>query len=161
MALKTPPIVSMAGYSGSGKTTFMEKLIPALVGLGLRVATIKHDVHGFEMDKPGKDSWRHKQAGATASVISSATKIGMVMDAEYDHDPSELAGFFPDVDMVLTEGYKSGAYPKVEIFRPEAMRIKPLSVKTIPILLPLSPMKSFPWRCRSIHYRMRRGWPSC
>ncbi len=124
MRSKTPPIVSLTGYSGSGKTTFMVKLISALVHLGLKVATIKHDVHGFEMDKPGKDSWRHKQAGATASVISSPTKIGLVMDADHDHDPSELARLFPEVDIVLTEGYKSGPYPKVEIFRPEATENK-------------------------------------
>lgn len=119
-----PPIVSLVGFSGSGKTTFMEKLIPALAKHGLAVATIKHDVHGFEMDKPGKDSWRHKQAGAVAAAISSASKIGLVMDADHDHDPRELARFFPQADIILTEGYKSGAYPKLEIFRPSATENK-------------------------------------
>lgn len=120
MKTTNPPIVSLVGYSGAGKTTFMEKLIAALCGLGLKVATIKHDVHGFEMDKPGKDSWRHKKAGATATVISSPSKIGMVMDADHDHDPVELTRLFSGVDIVLTEGYKRAPYPKVEIFRTEA-----------------------------------------
>ncbi|UCF95758.1 MAG: molybdopterin-guanine dinucleotide biosynthesis protein B, partial [Desulfobacterales bacterium] len=75
-----PPIVSTVGYSGSGKTTLLEKLIAELKQRGFRVGTIKHDVHGFEMDRPGKDSWRHKQAGASVTVISSPYQIGMVKD---------------------------------------------------------------------------------
>lgn len=124
MDTQNPLIVSLAGYSGSGKTTFMVKLIAALVERGVKVATIKHDVHGFEMDKPGKDSWRHKKAGAVASIISSSTKVGLVMDADHDHTPDELARLFPKVDIVLAEGYKRGAYPKLEIFRPEATENK-------------------------------------
>jgi molybdopterin-guanine dinucleotide biosynthesis protein B len=119
-----PPIITLAGYSGSGKTTFIEKLIPALTCRGLKVATIKHDVHGFEMDKPGKDSWRHKHAGATASIISCASKVGLVMDTDHDYDPKELARLFPKVDLILTEGFKNAPYPKLEIFRPEATKNK-------------------------------------
>ena len=115
----TPPIVSIVGNSGSGKTTFIEKLIPELKRCGLKVGTIKHDVHGFEMDKPGKDSWRHKQAGASTTIISSPYQIGMVMDVNHDHKPDELLPLFPVVDIILTEGYKRGHCPKVEIFRPE------------------------------------------
>ncbi len=76
----TPPLVSIVGNSGAGKTTLLEKLIAAVTQRGFRVGTIKHDVHGFEMDKPGKDSWRHKQAGAVTTLISSPKRIGMVMD---------------------------------------------------------------------------------
>ncbi|MBW2556910.1 MAG: molybdopterin-guanine dinucleotide biosynthesis protein B, partial [Deltaproteobacteria bacterium] len=80
----TPPVVSVVGNSGAGKTTFLEKMIPEMVGRGLKVGTIKHDVHGrFEMDKPGKDSWRHKHAGASTTVISSPYRIGIVMDVKY------------------------------------------------------------------------------
>lgn len=114
-----PPFVSVVGNSGSGKTTFLEKLIPELVGRGLRVGTIKHDVHGFEMDKPGKDSWRHKHAGASATIISSPYQIGMVMDVEHDHKPDELLSYFNGMDIILTEGYKRGNHPKIEIFRTE------------------------------------------
>jgi len=113
----SPPFVSVVGNSGSGKTTFLEKLIPELIARGLKVGTIKHDVHGFEMDKPGKDSWRHKHAGASATVISSPYQIGMVMDVTYDHKPDELLPIFNGMDIVLTEGYKRGEHPKMEIFR--------------------------------------------
>jgi len=117
--MTTPPIVSIVGNSGSGKTTLIEKLIPEIIKRGLRVGTIKHDVHGFDMDKPGKDSWRHKQAGASIIIISSPSKIGMVMDVDYDHKPDELLPLFPNVDIILTEGYKFENNPKLEIFRPE------------------------------------------
>jgi len=112
-----PPIVSIVGFSGSGKTTLLEKLIRELAARGYRIGTVKHDVHGFEMDKPGKDSWRHKRAGAATSVISSPRQVGVVMDVDHDHDPDELRPFFRNVDIVFTEGYKRGDKPKVEVFR--------------------------------------------
>jgi molybdopterin-guanine dinucleotide biosynthesis protein B len=115
-----PPIISFVGHSGSGKTTFVEKLIPLLVQAGMKVAVIKHDVHGFEMDKPGKDTWRHKKAGAAATMISSPGRIGLVMDADHDHQPHELAFMFGFADLILTEGFKRESYPKLEVFRPEA-----------------------------------------
>ncbi len=117
-----PPIVSVVGYSGAGKTTFLEKLILALTRRGYNVGTIKHDVHGFEMDKPGKDSWRHKKAGAATTIISSPNQIGVVMDVDHDHGPAELMPFLSRMDIVLTEGYKRGDTPKLEIFRPEAYK---------------------------------------
>ena len=113
-------MVSVVGNSGAGKTTFLEKMIPEMTNRGLKVGTIKHDVHGrFEMDKPGKDSWRHKHAGASTTVISSPYRIGMVMDVKYDHNLDELVSFFNGMDVILTEGYKQDHKPKLEIFRPE------------------------------------------
>lgn len=115
-----PPVVSVVGNSGAGKTTFLEKMIPEMINRGLKVGTIKHHVHGrFEMDKPGKDSWRHKHAGASTTVISSPYRIGMVMDVEYDHSLDELMSFFNGMDIILTEGYKQDQKPKLEIFRPD------------------------------------------
>jgi molybdopterin-guanine dinucleotide biosynthesis protein B len=114
-----PPIVSIVGNSGSGKTTFLERLIPEIQRRGLKVGTIKHDVHGFDMDKPGKDSWRHKKAGASVTVISSPYQIGMVLDVDHDHKPDELLPLLAGVDIILTEGYKRENKPKLEIFRPE------------------------------------------
>ena len=114
-----PPIISVVGFSGAGKTTLMEKLIGEITDRGYRVGSIKHDVHGFEMDKPGKDSWRHKQAGACTTLISSPYQIGMVMDVDHDHHPDELKKFFRNVNVILTEGYKRQHRPKVEIFRSE------------------------------------------
>ena len=98
-----PPIVSIVGYSGSGKTKLIEKLISAFKQRGVRVGTIKHDVHGFEMDRPGKDSWRHKQAGASTTIITSPRQIGMVMDADHDHHPLELMPLMAGMDIVLVE----------------------------------------------------------
>jgi molybdopterin-guanine dinucleotide biosynthesis protein B len=114
------PIISFVGHSGSGKTTFIEKMIPLLARTGVKAAIIKHDVHGFEMDKPGKDTWRHKKAGAVATIISSADKIGLVMDADHDHLPHELAFMLGFADVIITEGFKHGPYPKIEVFRPDA-----------------------------------------
>lgn len=114
-----PPLVSIVGKSDSGKTTLLERLIPELKKRGLRVGTIKHDVHGFEMDHPGKDSWRHKQAGSVKTVISSPKKIGIVMDVEHDHTLEELIPYFGGEDIILSEGYKRESKPKVEIFRSE------------------------------------------
>ena len=112
-----PPIVSVVGFSGAGKTTLLEKLIRVLTSRGYRVGSIKHDVHGFEFDKPGKDSWRHKHAGAITTLISSPHQIGMVMDVDHDHTPDELKVFFRNIDIIITEGYKQGNKPKLEIFR--------------------------------------------
>ena len=114
-----PPIVSVVGRSDSGKTTFLEKLIPALKTRGLRVAVVKHDSHGFEMDRPGKDTWRLRQAGADAVMISSPSQMALIrsgLDREATLD--ELAELISNqVDLVLTEGYKSGNKPKIEVSR--------------------------------------------
>jgi len=119
MAEKTvdPPIVCIVGSSGAGKTTLLEKLIPELTRRGIKVGTVKHDLHGFEIDKPGKDSYRHKQAGAVVTIISSPKRIGMVMDTDHDLGLAELLAFYSGVDIVLTEGYKRENYPKIEVFR--------------------------------------------
>lgn len=114
-----PPIVCIAGGSGSGKTTFLERLIPELTGMGVKVGTIKHHAGPFDMDIPGKDTWRHRQAGAVATIISSPRSIGMVRDVDHDHGPEELVSLLGRVDIVLAEGYKRVQIPKIEIFRPE------------------------------------------
>ena len=114
-----PPVLAIVGNSGSGKTTFLEKLIPAIIRRGFKVGTIKHHAHRFDMDIPGKDSWRHKQAGASTTIISSPSQIGMVMDVDIDHNPIDLLHFFKGMDIILAEGYKRGNTPKIEVFRPE------------------------------------------
>lgn len=112
------PIVSIVGKSDSGKTTLLEKLIQELKRRGYRVATVKHDVHGFDIDKEGKDTWRHAKAGADMVVLSSPLKLAMIkrVDQEYSLDKIEST-IIKDVDIILTEGYKKGDKPKVEIFR--------------------------------------------
>ncbi len=118
-----PPIISIVGKSNAGKTTLVEKLVPWLVKRGLKVGTIKHDVHGFEMDRPGKDSYRHKHSGAAATIISSPNQIGMVMDADHDHTILEVVErFYGHLDLIVTEGYKRESWPKIEIHRKELQR---------------------------------------
>jgi molybdopterin-guanine dinucleotide biosynthesis protein B len=113
------PIIAVVGFSGTGKTTLMEKLISELTERGLRVGTVKHHPHTIEMDQPGKDSWRHKRAGSRVAIISSPTRIGMVMEVDHDYRLDELSYFFSHVDIVLAEGYKRDNTPKIEVFRPE------------------------------------------
>ena len=114
------PIVSVVGKSDSGKTTLIEKLVPELTRRGYRVATVKHDIHGFEVDREGKDSWRHKQAGAHSVVISSPTKAALIRDVERDMSLEEIREkLVRDVDLILSEGYKKDVQPKVEVFRKE------------------------------------------
>jgi molybdopterin-guanine dinucleotide biosynthesis protein B len=112
-------MIFVVGFSGAGKTTLIERLIPELRVRGYRVGSIKHDVHGFQMDRPGKDSWRHKEAGASATVISSPRRIGMVRDVDHDHPVEALVPLLSDMDVVLVEGYKQVKQAKLEVFRPE------------------------------------------
>jgi molybdopterin-guanine dinucleotide biosynthesis protein B len=114
------PIISIVGKSDSGKTTLIEKLVPELTRRGYRIATVKHDVHGFEVDREGKDSWRHKQAGAHTVVISSPDKVALIRDVEKDLTLDEIRDkLIQDVDLILSEGYKKDVQPKIEIFRKE------------------------------------------
>jgi len=112
-----PPIVSIVGKSDAGKTTLLERLVPELKARGYRIGTIKH-VHVFEIDHEGKDSWRHKQAGAHTVAISSPTKVALVKDVETEETLDSVASkYFQDVDIILTEGYKKEDKPKIEVFR--------------------------------------------
>ncbi|MBI4962038.1 MAG: molybdopterin-guanine dinucleotide biosynthesis protein B [Desulfomonile tiedjei] len=117
------PIVSIVGKSDSGKTTLVEKLVKELKSRGYRVATIKHDAHSFEIDREGKDSWRHKQAGASITVISSPSKLAVIADTDHDYTLAELREkLIRGVDLILTEGYKRENNPKVEVIRSEHHR---------------------------------------
>lgn len=114
------PIITIIGKSGSGKTTLLEKLIPELKRRGYRVGTIKHHSHaGFDIDKPGKDSWRHAQAGSQHVIIAAPDKIASyrLLDRELTLD--EIATPMHDVDIILTEGYRQAGKPSLEIVRAE------------------------------------------
>lgn len=113
-----PPIISVVGKSDTGKTTLLEKLIPELMKQGYKVATIKHNVHGFDIDTPGKDSWKHAQAGAYAVVIASPDKIGIAKHLDKELNLDEIAAqYLTDVDIVITEGFKRSDKPKIETYR--------------------------------------------
>lgn len=122
--MKQIPLVIIAGWSGSGKTTLVEKLIPELKKKGLNAGTIKHHHSSLELDKPGKDSWRHRQAGALKTIISSPDRVGMIMDVDHDPDVDELLPYMTGVDIIIVEGYKDRNKPKIEIFR-SAIHEKP------------------------------------
>ena len=109
------PVYSIVAFSNTGKTTMLEKLIPELKQRGLKAAVIKHDAHEFEIDKPGKDSWRLTQAGAAVTVVASATKAAILENRFIPID--ELIARITDVDIILTEGYKHGPWPKIALQR--------------------------------------------
>jgi molybdopterin-guanine dinucleotide biosynthesis protein MobB len=112
------PVVSIVGKSNSGKTTLIEKMIRELVRRGYRVATIKHNRHGFEIDHEGKDSWRHKRAGARTTVMASPLRVAVVEDVDQDLDIGELVDrYIRNADIVLSEGFKKNPFPKIEVNR--------------------------------------------
>ncbi len=122
-----PAVLSIVGRSKVGKTTFLEKLVPEIKSRGYRVGTIKHDAHDhFEIDHKGKDTWRHREAGAQVVAISSPTRFALtkIVQSELKVD-SIVATYFTDEDLVLTEGYKSGSKEKIEICRKE-LKSEPL-----------------------------------
>jgi molybdopterin-guanine dinucleotide biosynthesis protein B len=112
-------IIGLAGWSGSGKTTLITKLIPRLIARGITVSTLKHAHHGFDLDQPGKDSFFHRAAGATEVLISSARRWAILHELreEPEWDLAVLVGKMSPVDLVLVEGFKRDAFPKLEIHR--------------------------------------------
>lgn len=111
------PVVSVVGKSGVGKTTALERVIAELKRRGYRVGSVKHDSHGFEVDKPGKDSWRHAQAGSDVVVISGPRKMAMIRNLSLEMPLNEIVPLMGEVDLVITEGYKRGDKPKIEVTR--------------------------------------------
>ena len=114
-------IIGLAGWSGSGKTTLITKLIPRLIARGVKVSTLKHAHHGFDLDQPGKDSFFHRAAGATEVIISSARRWAILHELrdEAEWDLRALVTKMSPVDLVLVEGFKRDAFPKLEIYRAE------------------------------------------
>lgn len=112
-------VFGFAAYSGSGKTTLIENLVPLLVARGLKVSVIKHAHHAFDVDRPGKDSYRHRQAGASEVLVSSGARWALMHELRNESEP-ELAALLERLmpcDLVLVEGFKKQAIPKIEIHR--------------------------------------------
>jgi molybdopterin-guanine dinucleotide biosynthesis protein B len=112
-------VIGIAGYSGSGKTTLIEKVIPLLVAEGLRVSLIKHAHHEFDVDQPGKDSFRHRQAGCTEVLVSSGQRWALMHELRDAPEPplTEQLRHFSPCDVVIVEGYKGEAIPRIEVHR--------------------------------------------
>ena len=114
-------VIGLAGWSGSGKTTLVAKLIPVLVARAVTVSTVKHAHHAFDVDQPGKDSWVHRQAGAREVLVASANRFALMHELRGAPEPEldALLARLAPVDLVIVEGWKKSAYPKIEIHRPE------------------------------------------
>src|ERR1700691_1380973 len=112
-------IIGLAGWSGSGKTTLVTSVIPVLVGRGLKVATVKHAHHEFDIDQPGKDSWQHRQAGASEVAIVSSRRWAIVHELGEEAEPplGDVLAKLSPVDLVIVEGFKRHSHPKLEVYR--------------------------------------------
>ncbi len=112
-------IIGLAGWSGAGKTTLVAKLLPVLIARGLSVSTIKHAHHAFDVDTPGKDSFVHRQAGAREVLVASATRFALMAEHRGAAEPElpDLLARLAPVDLVVVEGFKRHAHPKIEVFR--------------------------------------------
>ena len=112
-------VFGFAGWSGSGKTTLIEHVIPCLVARGLRVSLVKHAHHSFDIDQPGKDSWRHRVAGCTEVLVSSAQRWALMHELRGEPEMSmrDALALLSPCDIALVEGYKASAIPKLEVWR--------------------------------------------
>ncbi len=112
-------VIGLSGWSGAGKTTLIVKLIPALNARGFRVSTLKHAHHAFDIDKPGKDSYQHREAGATEVLVASANRWALMHELRGAPEPSlaELLGKLTPVDLFIVEGFKADAHAKLEVHR--------------------------------------------
>jgi molybdopterin-guanine dinucleotide biosynthesis protein B len=112
-------VIGLAGWSGAGKTTLLTRLIPHFLKEGLRVSVIKHAHHGFDVDAPGKDSWRHRQSGAEEVLVSSGKRWALMHELRGASEPRlpELLAKMSRVDLVIVEGFKSEPYRKIEVYR--------------------------------------------
>ena len=112
-------VIGLAGWSGAGKTTLLTRVIPHLLGQGLRVSVIKHAHHSFDVDVPGKDSWLHRQSGATEVLVSSGLRWALMHELRGAPEPRlpELLRKMSPVDLVIVEGFKSEPHRKIEVYR--------------------------------------------
>lgn len=121
MSLPEPMrVFGLAGWSGSGKTTLVARLLPELTRCGIAVSTVKHAHHSFDLDQPGKDSWRHREAGASEVMIASARRWALIHEHRGAPEPSldALIRRMAPVDLLLVEGFKHGSHDKLEVHRP-------------------------------------------
>ncbi|HET6307070.1 MAG TPA: molybdopterin-guanine dinucleotide biosynthesis protein B [Rhodopila sp.] len=145
-------VMGLAGWSGAGKTTLVRKLIPLLCGRGLRVSTLKHAHHSFDVDQPGKDSWEHRQAGATEVLVSSGTRWALMHELREEAEPGlpALLAHMSPVDLVLVEGFKRDRHPKIEIHR--SANAKPLLHPGDPTIVAIASDAALPGLAIPLHH---------
>ncbi|MCY4614492.1 MAG: molybdopterin-guanine dinucleotide biosynthesis protein B [Nitrospira sp.] len=138
-----PPILSFVGRSNSGKTTLIERVIPELTRAGYRVATVKHAGHGFELDTEGKDSWRHKQAGAHSVIVISKGSLAMFADVSEEMKVEEVRDRFLDsqTDLIIAEGWKSEGYPKIAVVREQLEEVN-VAIDGLLAIVSMKPIES-------------------
>ena len=143
-----PPILCFVGRSNSGKTTLIERLIPELTHAGYKVSTIKHAGHGFELDTEGKDSWRHKRAGASTVIVLSKGSMAMFADVPEEMKVEEVRDQFVngEIDLIIAEGWKSEGYPKVVVVR-ERLDEVPVSPDGLLAVVSMKPIENTPVPC--------------
>lgn len=137
-------VLGLAGWKNSGKTTLMVRLVTLLTDRGLRVSTVKHADHNFDVDQPGKDSYRHRAAGATEVVVASAKRWALMHELRQESEPdlTALLEHMSDVDLVLVEGFKKFSHDKVEVFRAEIG--KPLMAREDPHIVAVASDRPIP-----------------
>ena len=123
-----PKIITIVGKSNSGKTTLLEKLIAHLTDRGHRIGSVKHAHDGFEMDKEGKDSWRHRKAGARATLVITQNEVAIVKDDKTSY-VEKMRSYLSDMDLILAEGFKKQNLPKIEVFRTGSVHKEPLCME--------------------------------
>ncbi len=131
-------VIGLAGWSGAGKTTLLVKLIPRLIARGLTVSTLKHAHHAFDIDHPGKDSFEHRVAGATEVLVASGRRYALIHELRQEPEPAlaELLGKLAPVGLVIVEGFKAQAHPKIEVHR--AANGKPFLFSDLPQICALA-----------------------
>jgi molybdopterin-guanine dinucleotide biosynthesis adapter protein len=137
-------VIGLVGWSGAGKTTLLERIIPELIARGLMVSTLKHAHHEFDIDRPGTDSWKHRQAGANEVVAASPTRWALMHESRDVAEPAPpaLLARMAKVDLVLIEGFKREHHPKIEIFR--AANAKPPLHPDDPTIVAIAADVAFP-----------------
>jgi molybdopterin-guanine dinucleotide biosynthesis protein B len=123
-----PKIITIVGKSNSGKTTLLEKLITRLTDRGYKIGSVKHTHDGFEMDTEGKDSWRHRKAGAGATLVITQNKVAIIKDDTTSYI-EKMRSYLFDMDIILAEGFKKQNLPKIEVFRKESVHKQPLCME--------------------------------